>query len=50
MDHMDLTGTYFTSVEMAGPGFLNFRLGGRGCRVAHARGERRRPSTAPMTV
>ena len=27
MDHMDLTGSYFTSVEMAGPGFLNFRLG-----------------------
>ena len=24
---MDLTDTYFTSVEMAGPGFLNFRLG-----------------------
>lgn len=27
MDHMDLAGSYFTSVEMAGPGFLNFRLG-----------------------
>ena len=27
MDHLDLTGSYFTSVEMAGPGFLNFRLG-----------------------
>ena len=27
MDHMDLSGSYFTSVEMAGPGFLNFRLG-----------------------
>ena len=26
MDHMDLSGSYFTSVEMAGPGFLNFRL------------------------
>ena len=24
---MDLTGTYFTSAEIAGPGFLNFRLG-----------------------
>ena len=24
---MDLAGHYFTSVEMAGPGFLNFRLG-----------------------
>ena len=29
MDHMDLSGSYFTSVEMAGPGFLNFRLGDR---------------------
>ena len=27
MDHMDLAGSYFTSAEMAGPGFLNFRLG-----------------------
>ena len=27
MDHMDLAGSYFTSVEMASPGFLNFRLG-----------------------
>ena len=27
LDHMDLTGTYFTSAEIAGPGFLNFRLG-----------------------
>ena len=25
--HMDLSGTYFTSVAIAGPGFLNFRLG-----------------------
>ena len=25
--HMQLDGTYFTSVEIAGPGFLNFRLG-----------------------
>ena len=29
MDHMDLSGSHFTSVEMAGPGFLNFRLGNR---------------------
>jgi len=29
MDHMDLEGSYFTSVEMAGPGFLNFRLGSK---------------------
>ena len=29
MDHMDLSGSYFTSVEIAGPGFLNFRLGDR---------------------
>ena len=27
LDHMDLAGTYFTSAEIAGPGFLNFRLG-----------------------
>ena len=25
--HIQLDGTYFTSVEIAGPGFLNFRLG-----------------------
>ena len=29
MDHMDLSGSYFPSVEMAGPGFLNFRLGNK---------------------
>ena len=29
LDHMDLEGTYFTSAEIAGPGFLNFRLGDR---------------------
>ena len=29
MDHMGLSGSYFTSVEMAGPGFLNFRLGNK---------------------
>ena len=28
LDHMDLTGSYFTDPEIAGPGFLNFRLGG----------------------
>ena len=27
LDHMNLAGTYFTSAEIAGPGFLNFRLG-----------------------
>ena len=27
MDHMQLEGSYFTTFEMAGPGFLNFRLG-----------------------
>ncbi|MBR2929436.1 MAG: arginine--tRNA ligase [Oscillospiraceae bacterium] len=26
-EKMELTGSYFTSVEIAGPGFLNFRLG-----------------------
>ena len=26
-EHMDLSDTYFTSVEIAGPGFLNFHLG-----------------------
>ena len=28
LDHMDLTGSYFASAEIAGPGFLNFRLNG----------------------
>ena len=28
-EHMALEGSYFTSVELAGPGFLNFRLGGK---------------------
>ena len=27
LDHMDLEGSYFSSAELAGPGFLNFRLG-----------------------
>ena len=27
--HMDLSGSWFDSVEAAGPGFLNFRLGGK---------------------
>ena len=27
LDHMDLTDSYFISAEIAGPGFLNFRLG-----------------------
>ena len=26
LDHMDLSGSYFSSAEIAGPGFLNFRL------------------------
>ena len=26
--HMDLSGSFFDSVEVAGPGFMNFRLGG----------------------
>ncbi len=26
LDHMDLSGTYFSGAEIAGPGFLNFRL------------------------
>ena len=29
LDHMDLTGSYFASAEIAGPGFLNFRLDSR---------------------
>ena len=29
IDNMALEGSYFTSVELAGPGFLNFRLGGK---------------------
>ena len=28
-EKMELSGSYFTSVEIAGPGFLNFRLGER---------------------
>ena len=28
-DHMALENSYFTSVELAGPGFLNFTLGGK---------------------
>ena len=27
LDHLDLAGSYFVSAEIAGPGFLNFRLG-----------------------
>ena len=27
LDHMELEGTYFDKVELAGPGFLNFTLG-----------------------
>ena len=27
LEHLDLTGTYFASAEIAGAGFLNFRLG-----------------------
>ena len=27
IDHTTLTDSYFTSVEIAGPGFMNFRLG-----------------------
>ena len=29
IDNMTLEGSYFTSVEIAGPGFMNFRLGGK---------------------
>ncbi|MCI8478477.1 MAG: arginine--tRNA ligase [Oscillospiraceae bacterium] len=29
VDHLDLAGTYFDQVEMAGPGFLNFTLGSK---------------------
>jgi len=29
VEHMDLAGTYFEKVEIAGPGFLNFTLGAR---------------------
>ena len=28
-DYMDLEGSYFSSVEIAGPGFMNFRLGSK---------------------
>jgi len=29
LDHMDLSGSFFDSVDMAGPGFLNFTLGSK---------------------
>ena len=29
VDHMDLSGSFFSKVEIAGPGFLNFTLGDR---------------------
>jgi arginyl-tRNA synthetase len=29
VENMELEGTFFSSVEIAGPGFLNFRLGGK---------------------
>ena len=29
LDHMELENSYFASAEIAGPGFLNFRLGRR---------------------
>ena len=29
VDHMDLEGSYFQNLEIAGPGFLNFTLGPR---------------------
>ncbi len=29
VDHLELEGSYFDKVEIAGPGFLNFRLGSR---------------------
>ena len=28
-ENMELSGTYFDSVEVAGPGFINFRLGSK---------------------
>ena len=39
-ERMELEGSYFTSVEIAGPGFLNFRLGSRDRRRQHSRDER----------
>jgi arginyl-tRNA synthetase len=29
LDHLELEGSYFAQAELAGPGFLNFRLGGK---------------------
>ena len=40
LDHMDLTGSYFASAEIAGPGFLNFRLGQRWYEEVCSAGER----------
>ncbi|MDE7245128.1 MAG: arginine--tRNA ligase, partial [Oscillospiraceae bacterium] len=31
LENMDLTDSYFTSVEIAGAGFLNFRLANKWC-------------------
>ena len=49
LDHMDLTGSYFTSAEIAGPGFLNFRLNDSWYAGVWRRWSRRGRSTAPAT-
>ena len=47
VDHMDLTGSYFQKVDIAGPGFLNFILGPSGTARSSPRWSRRGLSTAP---
>ena len=46
LEHMDLSGTYFDKVEMAGPGFLNFTLGSKRCSLWWSG---KAPSTARAT-
>ena len=48
LDHMDLAGSYFASAEIAGPGFLNFRLNDSW--YAARRWRARVPATAPPTT
>ena len=52
LDHMDLAGSYFASAEIAGPGFLNFRLNDKLVSAACCRApwRARVPATAPPTT
>ena len=50
LDHMDLAGSYFASAEIAGPGFLNFRLNDSWYAPSARRWRARVPATAPPTT